>query len=143
MIDNIINRFANPLDLFGRMLVAYVFVGAGFAKIGGYDHTVAFLESVGLPGVLLPLVILTEIGGGILLALGYQTRLAAITIAGFTILAAIFFHADWSVEANRFSFLRNVAIMGALLCYVSAGVRGWSIDFWLEKKNRTKRDCAE
>ncbi|RLA42264.1 MAG: hypothetical protein DRR06_13805 [Gammaproteobacteria bacterium] len=138
-----INRFANPLDLLGRLLVAYVFVGAGFAKIGGYDHTVAFMESVGLSGVLLPLVILTEIGGGILLALGYQTRLAAIAIAGFSILAAIFFHADWSVEANRFSFLRNLAIMGALLSYVSAGVRGWSIDAWLEKKNLDKRDSTE
>jgi putative oxidoreductase len=134
MIDNIIRRFANPLDLIGRLLVAYVFVGAGFAKIGGYEHTVAYMESVGLSGGLLPLVILTEVGAGILLALGYQTRVAAIVIAGFSILAAIFFHSDWSVEENMFSFLRNVAITGALLSYASAGVRGWSIDAWREKK---------
>lgn len=67
------------------------FFGSGFAKIGGYDHMEAYMESAGLSEGLLPLVILTEVGAGILLALGYQIHLAAIAIAGFSVLAAIFF----------------------------------------------------
>ncbi len=79
----------NSAALVGRILLAILFIMSGFGKITGYDGTAAYMASKGLPmvGVLLPLTILTELGGGILLAIGYKARWAALALAGFTILA--------------------------------------------------------
>ena len=78
----------------GRVLLALMFVLAGVSKISGYSGMQGFMESMGVPGALLPLVIAVELLGGLALILGWHSRLAAFLLAGFTILATVIFHAD-------------------------------------------------
>ncbi|MBO6827149.1 MAG: DoxX family protein, partial [Sneathiella sp.] len=66
------------VGLVGRILLAALFIPAGYSKIGGYEGTQGYMEAMGVPGSLLPLVILAELGGGIALLLGFQARLAAL-----------------------------------------------------------------
>ena len=88
------NKF---IDLGARILLGLMFVVAGIGKLGeGYAGTAGYMESMGVPGALLPLVILTEIGAGLLIIIGLQTRLAALALAGFTLLAAIIFHSNFA-----------------------------------------------
>ena len=125
----------NSAALVGRILLAVIFITSGIGKITGYDGTAAYMAAKGLPmvGVLLPLTILTELGGGILLAIGYQARWAALALAGFTILAALIFHNFWAVEAaqkmaQQVSFMKNVAITGGLLVVFAFGAGRYSVD---------------
>ena len=125
----------NAAALVGRILLAVIFITSGFGKITGYDGTAAYMAAKGMPmvGVLLPLTILTELGGGILLAIGWQARWAALALAGFTILAALIFHNFWAVEAaqkvaQQINFMKNVAITGGLLVVFAFGVGRYSVD---------------
>ena len=78
----------NPyFGLAGRVLLAIMFVASGYGKIGGYEGTQGYMESIGVPGMLLPLAIVLELGGGLAIMAGWQTRIIAILLAGFTLLA--------------------------------------------------------
>ena len=79
-------------DLTGRILIAGMFVMAGVSKIGTFAGTQAYMASAGVPGALLPAVIALEVLGGIALILGYRTRIVAIALAVFTVVAAFLFH---------------------------------------------------
>ena len=125
----------NSAALVGRILLAVIFIMSGFGKITGYDGTAGYMASKGLPmvSVLLPLTILTELGGGILLAIGYKARWAALALAGFTILAALIFHDFWAVEAaqkmgQQINFMKNIAITGGLLVVFAFGAGRYSLD---------------
>src|SRR5678815_2928928 len=84
--------YAAPyLITIGRVLMAIMFIQAGISKIFGYAGAQGYMEAAGVPGVLLPLVILTEAGGGLCVLLGLFTRWWAIALAGFCVLAALFF----------------------------------------------------
>jgi putative oxidoreductase len=85
-------RAAPYLILIGRVLLSIIFIQAGWSKIFGYAATVEHMQAAGVPGALLPLVILTELGGGLCILLGLVTRWAAIALAGFCVLAAYLFH---------------------------------------------------
>lgn len=112
----------------GRVLMSTIFIMAGINKIGGYAGTQGYMESAGVPGMLLPLVIALEIGAGIALLLGWQTRIAAFLLAGFSILSALIFHANLSDQIQSILFMKNLAIAGGLLFLVTAGAGNWSID---------------
>lgn len=86
------------------------------------------MESAGLPGTLLPLVILVELAGGLLIAVGLATRWAALALAGFTLLSAFFFHFDFSDQAQIINFNKNLAISGGFLILASFGPGTWSFD---------------
>ena len=125
----------NGAALVGRILLAVIFITSGIDKITGYDGTAAYMAAKGMPmvGVLLPLTILTEVGGGILLAIGYQARWAALALAGFTLLAGFIFHNFWAVEAaqkmgQQINFMKNVAITGGLLVVFAFGAGRYSVD---------------
>lgn len=106
----------HPLaTLIARLFLAALFLLAGLGKITGYEATQAYMESGGVPGILLPLVILLEVGGGLLLAIGYQARLVALLLAGFSVLAAILYHADFGNQIQMAMFLKNLAVAGGLL----------------------------
>ena len=94
----------NPyFGLAGRVLLAIMFVASGYGKIGGYEGTQGYMDSVGVPGMLLPLAIVLELGGGLAIMAGWQTRIIAILLAGFTLLTAFTFHlnfADQGVAAG-------------------------------------------
>ena len=119
----------------GRLLLALMFVLAGYGKITGYDGTAGYMVSAGLPmvGVLLPLTILVELGGGIALIVGWKTRWAALLLAAFTVLATLLFHNFWAmsgdeVMTNTLFFYKNVAVIGGLLTVFAFGPRRFSID---------------
>jgi putative oxidoreductase len=125
----------NLAALVGRILLAVIFLISGFGKIAGYDGTAGYMAAKGLPmvGVLLPLTILTEIGGGLALAVGFKARWAALLLAAFTILAAIIFHDFWAAEAaqkmnQQINFLKNIAIAGGMLSVFAFGPGRYSVD---------------
>ncbi|MGL6296682.1 MAG: DoxX family protein, partial [Plesiomonas sp.] len=78
------------IDLLARAMMAYIFIIAGWGKLGaGYAGIEGYMQSVGLPGFLLPLVILLELGGGLALLVGFQTRFMAAALALFCIASGI------------------------------------------------------
>lgn len=126
-------HIVNAAALLGRILMSAIFISAGFSKIGGYANTSAYMAKMGVPGALLPLVIATELGGGLLILLGYQTRIVAFLLAGFTLLAGVIFHLSVGDYANMISFWKNVAIAGGFLGMVAHGAGAWSPDGRLRK----------
>jgi putative oxidoreductase len=118
----------NLADLAGRILLATMFLLAGLQKIGGYAGTQAYMESAGVPGALLPLVIALEIGGALAIIAGWRTRLTALLLAGFTLVAAFLFHRVPGDAMQAILFLKNLAIAGGFLLLVARGAGGWSLD---------------
>lgn len=135
-----IDRFITPplhnlLTLAGRVGLAALFVPAGFQKITMYGGTSQYMAAYGVPAVdvLLPLTILVELGGGLLILFGLWTRLGALVLAGFVAIATLIFHAFWAVPAEQVMvqtlfFWKNFAIAGTLLALVANGPGGWSMD---------------
>jgi putative oxidoreductase len=125
----------NALNLVGRLLIAALFLPAGLAKLSGFEGTVGYIESVGLP---LPAVaaagaLALEILGSVALIVGFQTRIVAAVMAVFTLVASIFFHAFWAAApeqafVQQLLFFKNIGVIGGLLVLVSSGAGAWSID---------------
>jgi putative oxidoreductase len=115
-------------QLTGRVLMSSIFIMAGINKISAYAGTQGYMESAGVPGALLPLVILLEIGGGLAVLFGWQTRIAAFLLAGFSVLSALVFHANFGDQTQSILFMKNMAMAGGLLFLVADGVHVWSID---------------
>ena len=91
----------------GRIFLALIFVFSGIGKIGQYAGTQAYMESAGVPGFLLPAVIALEILGGLAIILGWQTRLAAFLLAGFSLLSGILFHSNFGDQMQMIQFLKS------------------------------------
>lgn len=125
------------LNLIGRILLAHIFILSGVNKITGYSGTQQYMESMGVPGILLPLVILIEVGGGLALLLGWQTRIAAWVLAVFTVASAMLFHTNFADQMQMISFMKNMAITGGLLFVAAYGADELSLDYKLAK-NRHK-----
>ena len=119
---------SNAAALLGRIFISAIFISAGASKIGGYAGTSAYMAKMGVPAALLPLVILTELGGGLLILVGYQTRIVAFLMAGFCLLSGLLFHYSVGDAANMISFWKNVAIAGGFLGLVAHGAGAWSVD---------------
>jgi putative oxidoreductase len=118
----------NASTLIGRSMIAIMFIIAGAGKITGYAGTQGYMESLGVPGLLLPLVIAVEILGGIAIILGYQTKIAAFLLAGFTLLSAIIFHSDFSQQMEMILFMKNIAITGTFLLLFVHGPGQWALN---------------
>jgi len=115
--------------LLGRAMLAAIFIVAGFSKLGAaYAGTQAYMDAVGVPGLLLPAVIAVEILGGIAILIGFQTRIAAALMFGFTVLAALLFHSDFSQQMQSILFMKNIAIAGAFLLLFSQGPGQWAFN---------------
>jgi putative oxidoreductase len=125
MNQSILNAGA---QLTGRALMSAIFIMAGINKISAYTGTQGFMESMGVPGALLPLVILLEVGAGLAILLGWQARVAAFLLAGFTVVSALIFHADLADPTQSILFMKNMAMAGGLLLLVAGGMHAWSID---------------
>jgi putative oxidoreductase len=117
-----------PVDFAGRAMLALIFILAGYAKIGAYDGNLAYMASAGVPGFLLPAVIALELAGGLALLLGFQTRLAALGLAIFSIASAVLFHADLADQMQFIQFFKNVAMAGGLLLVTVQPLGPWTID---------------
>lgn len=125
----------NVLSLAARILIALLFIPAGWGKLTGFSGTVGYIASVGLPlpTVAAVVALLVELLGGFALLAGYQARAAALVLAVFTLFASVFFHAFWSVPADQafvtqLLFFKNIAIIGGLLSIVANGAGQWSLD---------------
>jgi putative oxidoreductase len=112
----------------GRLLLAAIFILEGWSKLRGYDAALAYMSRYGVPGILLPAVIALELGGGVAIALGWQTRLAALALSAFCILAAVLFHGNVSDRNQQLHFEKDLAIAGGLLVLAVAGAGRWSLD---------------
>ncbi len=116
------------VNLAGRVLLAHIFLLAGINKISGYGGTQGYMEAMGVPGVLLPLVILLEIGGALALIAGWQTRLAAYALALFSIASALIFHSNLADQIQMILFMKNWAMAGGLLVLAANGAGAVSLD---------------
>ncbi|MCF6272590.1 MAG: DoxX family protein [Rhodobacteraceae bacterium] len=112
----------------GRVLIAVMFVLAGVGKIFAFADTQGFMEAFGVPGSLLIPTILFEIGAGLAVIIGWQTRLAALALAGFSVVSAIIFHADFADPVQSTIFLKNVGLAGGFLFLVANGAGAYSLD---------------
>ena len=112
----------------GRFFLAMMFVMSGLNKIGAYANTQGYMEAMGVPGGLLPLVIALEVLGGLAIMLGWQARLSALALAGFSVLSAILFHADFSDQMQMMMFMKNITIAGGFLMIVANGAGAYSLD---------------
>ena len=119
--------------LAGRVLLALMFVMAGWSKIGGYAGTQGYMEAMGVPGFMLPLVILLELGGGLAVVLGLFTRSLSVLLAGFTLMAAFIFHYQPAEQMQMLMFMKNVSVAGGFLALAAAGAGPFSVDARLGK----------
>lgn len=115
-------------QLVARLMIGQIFLIAGLQKISGYEGTQGYMESVGLPGMLLPLVILVEAGGALAIMIGWQTKLAAIALAIFSLSSAALFHNNFSDQIQVIMFMKNIAMAGGLLLLAVYGAGGYSVD---------------
>ena len=121
-------KLANLAELAGRILLASLFLISGLGKLGAYDGTVAYMSAMGVPGFALPVVIALEVLGGAAIMLGFQTRLVAFLLAGFSLVSALLFHANFGDQIQQIMFLKNVSIAGGFLLLVANGAGPLSLD---------------
>lgn len=127
------NKLENIALLAARILMPILFISAGWGKVTGYAGTQQYMEAMGVPGALLPLTILLELGGGLAVLFGLLTRTTALFTAGFTILTAFLFHSNFADGVNQLMFMKNLTIAGGYLVLAVAGPGAFSIDRLLNK----------
>ncbi|ACS87155.1 DoxX family protein [Musicola paradisiaca] len=128
-------NFENALLLLARILMPILFIAAGYGKLGAsYAATQQYMQAMGVPGALLPLTILLELGGGLAVLFGLLTRTAAMATAVFTLLTAFIFHSDFSQGVNQLMFMKNLTIAGGYVLLFVSGPGALSIDRLLNKK---------
>jgi putative oxidoreductase len=115
-------------ELAGRSLLSVLFLLSGVGKIGAYAGTAAYMSSLGVPSVLLPVVIATEVLGALAIILGWQTRVTALLLAGFSLVTALVFHSNFGDQIEMIMFLKNVSIAGGFLLLVANGAGPLSLD---------------
>ena len=127
-----LNRYG---PLVGRVLLALIFILASINKITGFDGTVGYIEAYGLPmaQVAAIIAIVVELGGGIMIVVGWKARWASAALFIFVLIASVVFHAFWAVEADQVQlqnimFMKNIAIMGGLLYIMVHGSGPISVD---------------
>ena len=118
----------NNIHFLGRILLAIIFIMAGFGKIADTAGTAAYMQSAGLPALLVWPTIALEVLGGLALIVGFQTRITAWALAAFTVLAAALFHNDFSNQMQMIMFLKNLSITGGLLILSAQASYPLSID---------------
>ena len=129
------NTYQGVLNLVGRLLIVALFLPAGLGKIAGFEGTLGYFASLGIPAPVFALVatIVIEVLGSIALIVGFQTRIVAVIMAIFTSIAAVTGHAFWAAPADavfiaQLLFFKNIAVMGGLLVLASTGAGSFSID---------------
>jgi putative oxidoreductase len=121
---------ASAAIVVGRILLAAMFVLAGFAKLTDIAGTAAWFGSIGLPAptIVAVLVGLLELIGGLAIVVGFQTRIAALAIAAFTIGASLLAHMNLADMTQFLFFQKNFAIVGGLLVLAAVGAGSYSLD---------------
>ena len=122
------NKFNPIFSLAGRAMIALIFVLSGLSKISAIEGTQGYMEAMGVPGILIYPAILFEVVAGLAIIAGFQTRLVALALAGFTLLLALIFHNQLGDQTQFILFLKNIAIAGGLLFLARHGAGELSLD---------------
>ncbi len=122
------NKFNPIFSLAGRAMIALIFVLSGLSKISAIEGTQGYMESMGVPGILIYPAILFEVGAGLAIIAGFQTRIVALLLAGFSLFTAFIFHNQLGDQMQFLMFMKNVAIAGGLLFLVRNGAGELSLD---------------
>ena len=114
----------------GRLLIGVPFAMSGLSKLAAYGATTAMIGAVGLPvpPLAYAVAVAVELGGGLLLIAGFQTRIVAIALALFSLATALSFHSNFADQNQMIHFLKNVMMAGGLLQVVAFGAGSFSID---------------
>ena len=122
----------NTGALTGRILLAALFIPAGISKIVGFEGTVGYIASVGLPLATVAAItaIVVELIAGLALLVGYRIKLSAVILAVFTLVATVLFHNFWAMPADQaymqqLMFMKNIAVVGGLLMVAALGGGTW------------------
>ncbi len=122
------DKFNPVFSLAGRVMIALIFVLSGLSNISAIEGMQGYMEASGLPGILIYPTILFEVAAGLAIIAGYQTRLVALALAGFTLLSALIFHNQLGDQMQFGMFMKNVAMAGGFLFLVRFGAGELSID---------------
>jgi putative oxidoreductase len=119
-----------PIAALGRLLIALIFLLSGIGKIAAPTAIQGYISAAGLPAPLAAyaIAVVIEVGGGILLVLGFQTRIVALVMAVFTVATAASFHHNFADQDQMMHFLKNISMTGGLLQVVAFGAGAFSID---------------
>jgi putative oxidoreductase len=118
----------NLLDFVGRLLMSVIFVVVGLQQALNLEATRAFMDLHGVLSAFLPVAILLELAGAIAIVVGYQTRLFAFLLAGFSIMTAVLFHDDFSDPREVGLFVRDLALAGGMFVLCARGPGDWALD---------------
>lgn len=120
---------APPLALLlARILLMALFLVSGLGKLGDLGGTQNYMEAMGVPGMLLWPTVLFEIGSGLCILLGVQTRLVSIVLAGFSLVTAFIFHHDFGDSTQQIMFLKNLGLAGGFILLACTGAGRYSVD---------------
>lgn len=114
--------------LAARILLAILFIVAGFGKLGNIEGFAGYMASGGVPAFLAWPVVALEILGGLAILLGFQTRTAALALAGFSVLAGLLYHFDPADQMQMTSLMKNLGLGGGFLLLAVTGAGAWSVD---------------
>lgn len=120
--------------LLGRILIAAIFITSGYSKITGYAGIAQYIASLGVPGALLPLIILWELGGGLAILLGFFTRPVALTLAVYCVLTAVLVHYHPQDQMQMINFMKNLTMTGGFIYVAVTGAGAFSLDRKLKLK---------
>jgi putative oxidoreductase len=126
----------NLAALVGRILLAFIFVASGYAKLTHYDYMQGYMVSLGLPGWSMPFIILWELGGGLAILLGLFTRPVALLLAAFCVISGFVAHFHPEDQMQWINFMKNIAMTGGFLFVALHGAGAWSLDEKLKLKWR-------
>ena len=118
----------NLLDLVARIFISLIFLLSGINKIGNYEGTVGWMETLGMPGIFLIPAIILEIAAPILIIIGYKVKISAALLSVFCVTTAIIFHSDFSDQMQFISFMKNIGLAGGFLFIVVNGAKDFSLD---------------
>ncbi|MEE1676093.1 DoxX family protein [Agarivorans aestuarii] len=122
---NLLQQLSQPT---ARVFLALIFILSGYGKIAGYAGTQGYMEAMGVPGALLPLVIALELLGGLAILVGWKTRPVAFLLAGFSLLSGLLFHFNPGDQMQMIMLMKNIAIAGGFLLLVAHGGGAYSLD---------------
>lgn len=121
-------KLSSYADAPARALMAAIFILSGVGKLGAVTATQGYMQTYGVPSELLVPTIAFEIGAGVLLLVGFGTRVVAVLLAGFSLITAVVFHRDFSEQIQMIMFLKNLAMTGGFLAIAAHGAVGLSLD---------------
>ena len=118
----------NIFDLIGRILISILFLLNGIYKINNYNGTVDWIESFGLPGILIIPAIVLEIIAPLFIIFGYKVKISSGLLSLFCIATAFIFHNNLTDQMQLTSFLKNIALAGGFLFLMINGAKDFSLD---------------